>query len=96
MKKNIAIIMGGYSSEINISITSGNIVYKHLNKEKYNSFRVLILKEKWVVLDAEENEYSINKNNFSFIFNGNKVLFDCVFNCNSWCAWRKRRNISLF
>jgi D-alanine-D-alanine ligase len=80
MKKNIAIIMGGYSSEVNISIKSGNVVYKHLDKEKYTPFRVLILKEKWVALDAEENEYLIDKNDFSFVLNEKHVVFDCVFN----------------
>ena len=80
MKKNIAIIMGGYSSEVDISIKSGNVVYRHLNKEKFNTFRVLILKEKWAVLDAEENEFLIDKNDFSFIKNNIKTTFDCVFN----------------
>ena len=80
MKKNIAIIMGGYSSEIDISIKSGNVVYSHLNKEKFNAFRVLILKEKWVVLDAQENEFPIDKNDFSFTKNNTKTTFDCVFN----------------
>jgi|TARA_B110000902_G_scaffold178291_1_gene202176 D-alanine-D-alanine ligase len=80
MKKNIAIIMGGYSSEVNISIKSGNVVYKHLDKQKYTPFRVLILKEKWVVLDAEENEYLVDKNDFSFVLHEKHVVFDCVFN----------------
>jgi D-alanine-D-alanine ligase len=80
MKKNIAIIMGGYSSEVNISIKSGNVVYKNLDKQKYTAFRVLILKEKWVVLDAEENEYLIDKNDFSFMLHEKHVVFDCVFN----------------
>ena len=80
MKKNIAIIMGGYSSEIDISIKSGNVVYSRLNKEKFNAFRVLILKEKWVVLDAQENEFPIDKNDFSFTQNNIKTTFDCVFN----------------
>ena len=80
MKKNIAIIMGGYSSEVAISIKSGNVVYNNLNKDKFNSFRVLILKEKWVVLDAQENEYLIDKNDFSFTRNNIKTTFDCVFN----------------
>jgi D-alanine-D-alanine ligase len=80
MKKNIAIIMGGYSSEIDISIKSGNVVYSHLNKEKFNTFRVLILKEKWVVLDAQENEFLIDKNDFSFTKKNIKTTFDCVFN----------------
>ena len=80
MKKNIAIIMGGYSSEIDISIKSGNVVYSRLNKEKFNAFRVLILKEKWVVLDAQEYEFPIDKNDFSFTQNNIKTTFDCVFN----------------
>jgi D-alanine-D-alanine ligase len=80
MKKNIAIIMGGYSSEVHISIKSGNVVYTHLDKEKYNTFRVLILKEKWVVLDAANNEYLIDKNDFSFSLKDERILFDCVFN----------------
>ena len=80
MRKNIAIVMGGYSSEVNISLTSGNVVYNHLDKEKYNPFRVHILKEKWVALDDSNIEYLINKNDFSFILNGETVVFDCVFN----------------
>jgi D-alanine-D-alanine ligase len=80
MKKNIAIVMGGFSSEVNISLTSGSVVYKHLDKEKFTSFRVHILKEKWVALDAQENEYPIDKNNFSFLMDGKSIIFDCVFN----------------
>ena len=80
MKKNIAIVMGGYSSEVNISLNSGNVVYNHLNKEKYNSFRVHILKEKWIALDDLNTEYFIDKNDFSFLLGDKKIIFDCVFN----------------
>lgn len=80
MKKIIAIVMGGFSSEVAISLKSGNVVYKHLDTEKYLAFRVHILKEKWVVLDDANNEYPIDKNNFSFLMNGNLVKFDVVFN----------------
>ncbi|RBW60313.1 D-alanine--D-alanine ligase [Tenacibaculum sp. E3R01] len=80
MKKNIAIVMGGYSSEVNISLQSGAVVYKHLNKEKYNTYKVHILSNKWVVVDADETEYPIDKNDFSFTKNTTKITFDCVFN----------------
>ena len=80
MKQNIAIIMGGYSAEVHISFKSGNVVYTHLNKEKYTPFRVHILQDKWVALDEFNTEYSIDKNDFSFVLNGEKILFDCVFN----------------
>jgi D-alanine-D-alanine ligase len=80
MRKNIAIIMGGYSSEVNISLKSGNVVFNHLDREKYNPFRVHILKEKWVALDDVDVEYEINKNNFSFLKGITNTTFDCVFN----------------
>lgn len=80
MKKNIAIIMGGYSSEVEISLKSGEVVYQHLNRELYNPYRVHILKNKWVVLDVNGIEYDINKHDFSVRINGDHLVFDCVFN----------------
>ncbi|PJJ07251.1 D-alanine-D-alanine ligase [Flavobacterium sp. 1] len=78
--KNIAIIMGGYSSEYKISLISGNVVYQFLDKTKYNGFRVHIFKEKWVYVDEQDNEFPIDKNDFSATVNGTKITFDCVFN----------------
>ncbi|HKJ06496.1 MAG TPA: hypothetical protein VJ970_03435 [Flavobacteriaceae bacterium] len=80
MKKNIAIIMGGYSSEVEISLKSGNVVYKNISKKIYNTYRVHILKHKWMVVDDDDNEYEINKHDFSTIINNKKITFDCVFN----------------
>jgi len=80
MKKNIAIIMGGYSSEVEISLKSGTIVYQHLNRELYNPYRVHILKDKWIVIDNNEKETPINKHDFSTEINGEHITFDCVFN----------------
>ncbi len=79
MKKNIAVVMGGYSSEVEISLQSGHVVYNHLDKEKYHVYKVLILPQKWVVA-IEGKEYPIDKNNFSFTINNQLILFDCVFN----------------
>ena len=72
--------MGGFSSEVNISLKSGNVVFKHLNRDKFNPYRVHILKEKWVALDDNNNEYKIDKNDFSFVLNDKKIVFTCVFN----------------
>lgn len=80
MKKTVAVVMGGYSSEVNISLKSGNVVYKHLDTEKYLPFRVHILEQKWVVLDDFNNEFPIDKNDFSFLMEGKLVKFDVVFN----------------
>lgn len=80
MKKNIAIIMGGYSSEYKISLLSGNVVYNALDKEKYNTYRVHIFKNKWVFVNDLDEEFPIDKNDFSVLVNETKIHFDCVFN----------------
>ncbi len=80
MKKNIAIIMGGYSSEVAISLNSGSIVYKHVNRTKYIPYRIHILKEKWVYIDDDNHEFPIDKNDFSVKVQNQNIVFDCVFN----------------
>lgn len=80
MKKNIAIIMGGFSSEYKISLKSGNVVFETLNPEKYNAYRIHIFKDKWVYVDTDHNEYPIDKNDFSVTVKNRKITFDCVFN----------------
>jgi len=79
-KKNIAIIMGGYSSEYKISLTSGNMVYDTLDRKKYTPYRIHIFKDKWVYVDDEDLEISIDKNDFSINIDSFKITFDCVFN----------------
>lgn len=80
MKKKVAIIMGGYSSEYKISLKSGNVVHEYLDKEKYESFRIHVLKEKWVYIDQDDNEYDVNKDDFSIQLDEEKIVFACVFN----------------
>lgn len=72
--------MGGYSSEYEISLKSGQVVFETLDASKYNAYKVHIFKNKWVYVDANDNEYPIDKNDFSVTVNGNKTTFDCIFN----------------
>ena len=65
--KNIAIIMGGYSSEVQISILSGNVVYNNLDKSRYNTYRIHILKEGWYYCDENDLLSAVDKNDFSII-----------------------------
>ncbi|MEZ4970054.1 MAG: D-alanine--D-alanine ligase [Flavobacteriaceae bacterium] len=80
MKKNIAIIMGGFSSEFKISLTSGSVVYDYLDKEKFNAFRIHIFKDKWVYVDMDQKEYPVNRHNFTVDLASEVIKFDCVFN----------------
>ncbi|HEY0046484.1 MAG TPA: D-alanine--D-alanine ligase [Flavobacterium sp.] len=79
--KNIAIIMGGYSSEVEISLISGNVVHQYLDKQAYKTFRIHILRQGWFYVDDQDNKYPIDKNDFSFTdIEGQRITFDAVFN----------------
>ena len=78
--KNIAIIMGGYSSEFEISLKSGNVVYQNLDPIKFKGYRIHIFKEKWVYVDDLGFEFPIDKNDFSVQVKHEKITFDAVFN----------------
>ena len=80
MKKNIAIIMGGYSSEYLISLKSGSVVYDCLPKASYNAYCIHIFKDKWVYVADDLTEHPVNKADFSIVVAGSKINFDCVFN----------------
>ena len=72
--------MGGYSSEHRISINSGNVVYKNLDRSKYNPYRVHILQKEWFVVADDDTPYPINRSNFTVTIKGKLIAFDCVFN----------------
>jgi D-alanine-D-alanine ligase len=78
--KKVAIIMGGYSSEYQISLKSGNVVYQFLDQNLYKGYRIHILKDKWVYVDEQDHEFPIDRNDFSTTVNGEKITFDVVFN----------------
>lgn len=80
MKKNIAVLMGGYTNEYEISIKSGEVVYQYLSKEKYNVYRAHILKNEWFVLTDSNEKHKIDPANFSVKINGEFIYFDCAFN----------------
>ena len=78
MKKNIAIVWGGYSPEKIVSEKSASGIYSFIDKEKYNVYKVLIDRDYWEV-EYEDNKVSIDKNDFSFISEGKKINFDLAY-----------------
>ena len=78
-KRNIAIVCGGYSSEHEVSLRSAQGIYSFFDKERYNVYIVEISKEAWWVNTEENQQLPIDKNDFSFELNGNKVKFDYAY-----------------
>ena len=83
MKKNIALVMGGYSGEHDISIASGNQVYGQLDHTKYNVYKIVVDHEGWygLIPDPSEKEIRVpvDRNDFTVMDNGKKVYFDLAF-----------------
>ena len=78
-KKNIAVIAGGDSSEFAVSLKSAEGIFSFLDKEKYNVFVALLSKKEWKVKIDETNFSPIDKNDFSFNRNGEKIKFDFAY-----------------
>lgn len=78
MKKNVAIIWGGYSSEIVVSEKSMNGIYSFLDKQKYNIYKIKIDKNSWTA-EIEGKEYTVDKNDFSISFNSTKIKIDFAY-----------------
>lgn len=79
MKKKIAIIAGGDSSEYGVSLRSAAGIYSFLDKEKYDVTVVCLRGSDWKA-EVEENVWvDIDKNDFSFTYNGKKTNFDFAY-----------------
>lgn len=76
--KTIAVVCGGYSKEEIISLKSAAQIEQSIDASKYVVYKVLINKETWVVKSFGEDIH-VDKNDFSFKLNGNKIIFDAVF-----------------
>ncbi len=79
-KKHIAVVMGGYSSEFEISIQSGSVVCEFLDSQKYHIYPVHILKEGWNYMADDGVKHPINKANFSFSNGKETIIPDIIFN----------------
>ncbi|WP_143309979.1 D-alanine--D-alanine ligase [Chitinophaga vietnamensis] len=79
MKKNIALVAGGYSGEYVISVQSAVTIEKNLDSSKYDVYKIIVTKEGWHYTAADGQVYSIDKNDFSLLVAGKKITFDAVF-----------------
>ena len=75
MKPRVAVIMGGYTSEHDISLKSGAVVMANINKEVSEPYAVRIDKDAWLV-EVDGNWKPIDIADFS----SGDLRFDMVFN----------------
>ncbi|MBQ5803313.1 MAG: D-alanine--D-alanine ligase [Bacteroidales bacterium] len=85
MKKKIALVYGGDSSEVEISVQSGKNVSSYISRERYDVYEVFLRGASWKVQlygkDGGEaiSQVEVDKTDFSFTYNGVKVKFDFAY-----------------
>ncbi|WP_337420029.1 D-alanine--D-alanine ligase [Phocaeicola sp.] len=79
MKRIIAIVAGGDSSEHDVSMRSAEGIYSFIDKNKYTLYIVELTKKKWEALLPDGSRAPIDKNDFSFSHDGQKVKPDFAY-----------------
>ncbi len=79
MKRTVAIIAGGDSSEHEVSMNSAKGIYSFIDKEKYNLYIVELSKKAWEAVLPDGTRSKIDKNDFSFMDGEKKVKPDFAY-----------------
>jgi D-alanine-D-alanine ligase len=79
LKRNIAIVCGGDSSEHDVSLRSAQGLYSFFDKERYKVYIVDVRGQDWHVELPDGTTARIDRNDFSFMENGKCRLFDYAY-----------------
>lgn len=78
LKKNIALLTGGYSKEYEVSVSSGLVIAANLDSEYFNVYQINITADRWLYLEGS-SPVEVDKNDFTLTLNGSKIRFDAAF-----------------
>lgn len=78
MKKNIAVVAGGDSSEYEISLQTASHIIETLRGDQYTPYLVIIDGPIWIV-KQDDKTYTVDRNDFSFNTEKGKILFDFAY-----------------
>ncbi|MDR2685098.1 MAG: D-alanine--D-alanine ligase [Prevotellaceae bacterium] len=74
----IAIVAGGNSSECGVSLKSAKGIMEFI-PDKYEKYIVTVIGKNWNVQTSDNEQSTVDKNDFSFILNGEKAYFDFAY-----------------
>ncbi|MEI7589275.1 MAG: D-alanine--D-alanine ligase [Chitinophagia bacterium] len=81
MKKKVALVTGGLSSEAQISYKSAQTVFNALDKTKYDVYMIDIHPTGWWYENKQAEEVAVDKSDFSIMEAGVKIKFDMALMC---------------
>ena len=79
MKRIIAIVAGGDSSEHDVSMRSAEGIYSFIDQDKYTLYIVELTHQKWEALLPDGTRAAVDKNDFSFVHGGQKITPDFAY-----------------
>lgn len=79
MKKNIALVTGGFSGEAVISYKSAVTIDNNLDRNYFNVYKIDINSQGWFYELIDGRKIEIDKNDFSLQIDNQKIKFDAVF-----------------
>lgn len=78
MTKKVAVLVGGFSHEAEISFKSGDTALKNIDRNKFDPIKVSIIDDVWKA-EVNGESFEVNKNDFSVQTSNEKIKFDAVF-----------------
>lgn len=79
MKKNIALVTGGFTGESVISLKSAEVIEKNIDPELFEVYKIIISRESWYHVDQHAIKHTVDRNDFSLTIQDKKITFDTVF-----------------
>ena len=79
MKRTIAIVCGGDSSEHDVSMRSAQGIYSFIDHDRYQVYIVDVKGLDWNVDLPDGSTKKIDKNDFSFKLDGKTIWFDYAY-----------------
>ncbi|HNB80506.1 MAG TPA: D-alanine--D-alanine ligase [Chitinophagaceae bacterium] len=79
MKKNIALLAGGYSGEYAISVQTAVTIQNNIDTALYNVYKIIVTREAWTYMHTDGNNYQIDRSDFSLQLPEGPLRFDAVF-----------------
>lgn len=88
-KPNIAVVVGGYSGEYDVSISTGDAIYTNVDRSRYNLYKIVIPRDpkaSWYHLTDSGSEIPVDRNDFSVTLpssssssSNQKITFDLAY-----------------
>ncbi len=79
MKRTIAIVCGGDTSEYEVSLRSAQGIHSFIDKERYAVYIVVMHGSAWRVQCPDGTEVPVDRNDFSFTHEGKHIPFDFAY-----------------